>query len=177
MASPAFKACMLVAALALTPFASALGHEHHPVHGAEAVKSTYVATLANLGISQPWSRALPPTSVTGAVFVSVFNQGETDHLLAAQSPVAQALELHNHLEQDGLMQMIEVQEIEIPGAGGLLELKPGSYHIMLIGLKQPLREGDRFPLQLSFARSGTIELEVEVRSMDAGTGAEHLHHH
>lgn len=178
MSVPLFKSCALGIALALSApvLADSNPHSHHGVHTAEAQKGVYAATLASLGIGQPWSRALPPTAKTGAVFVSVYNQGPEDRLIGAYSPVADTTELHTHRMRDGLMQMIQVSEIEVPGHGGQLELKPGSYHIMLIGLLQPLREGDRFPLQLTFERSGTVELEVEVRNLTAGTGAEHLHH-
>lgn len=147
------------------------------VHSAEAKKGHYAATLANLGIGQPWSRAVPPTSPTGAVFVEIDNQGPVDHLLAAHAEIAETLELHTHLEQDGLLRMVQVDRIEVPGPNGRLELRPGGYHIMLIGLKQPLREGDSFPLQLEFERSGLVELTVEVRNFAAGTGADHDHHH
>lgn len=179
MSASAFKICALAATLALSGAAMA-DHARHghqiDVHAAEAQKGAYAATLMNLGIEQPWSRALPPTAQTGAVFVSIHNQGPDERLIAAASPVAEQTELHTHRMQEGLMQMIQVKGIEIPGHGGRLELKPGGYHIMLIGLKQPLREGDRFPLQLTFEKSGTLELEVEVRSLDAGTAAEHANH-
>jgi copper(I)-binding protein len=145
------------------------------VHSAEAAKGHYAATLGNMGISRPWSRALPPTAHTGALFVSIDNQGEADHLVAAHADIADTVELHTHIHEDGLMKMVEVANIEVPAAG-TLELKPGSYHIMLIGLRQPLVEGERFTARLEFARSGTVELEAEVLGMDAGTGASHLHH-
>lgn len=152
------------------------GRGTHAVHAAEAQKGNFTATLASLGIEQPWSRALPPSARTGAVFVSIYNQGADDRLVAAHAPIAGQTELHTHRIQDGLMQMIQVNGIEVPGHGGQLELKPGGYHIMLIDLKQPLHEGERFPLRLSFEKSGEIELEVEVRSLDAGTAADHSHH-
>lgn len=180
MRSPFLKSVLFGSMLALSFSTLAdqhAGHGVHDVHAAEAQKGSFAATLASLGIEQPWSRALPPTAKTGAVFVGIYNQGEDDRLVAADTPIAEKAELHTHRMQEGLMQMIQVKGIEIPGHGGRLELKPGSYHIMLIGLKQPLREGDRFPLQLTFEKSGTVELDVEVRSLDADTGAEHSRHH
>lgn len=174
------KACVLGFGLALSlPLLAEQhqAHTSHEVHGAEAVKGSYAATLMNLAIGQPWSRALPPTAQTGAVFVTIHNQGPDERLLAASSPIANKVELHTHLMQGDLMQMVQVESIEIIGHGGQQQLKPGGYHIMLIGLQQQLREGERFPLRLSFANSGEIELQVEVRSLDAGTAAEHAHHH
>lgn len=144
-------------------------------HSAEATKGLYAATLGNLGITQPWSRALPPSAHTGALFVSIHNQGEKDYLVAAHVDIADVVELHTHVHEDGLMKMQQVEQIEVP-SGATLELTPGSYHIMLIGLREPLREGMRFPVRLEFSASGSIELEAEVKSMDTGTGAEHAHH-
>lgn len=145
------------------------------VHLAEAAKGAYAATQGNLGITTPWSRAVPPTAHTGALFVSIRNQGAQDFLVAAHAEIADTVELHTHVHADGLMKMQQVEQVEVP-AGSTLELAPGSYHIMLIGLREPLREGMRFPVRLDFAASGSVELEAEVRSMDAGTGAEHSQH-
>lgn len=145
------------------------------VHSAEAAKGIYVATQGNLGITLPWSRALPPSAHTGALFVSIHNQGGKDHLVSAHTDIADKTELHTHVHEGGLMKMQQVEQIEVP-AGATLELAPGGYHIMLIGLREPLREGMRFPVRLKFEVAGSVELEAEVKSMDAGTGAEHLHH-
>lgn len=173
MKTTPIKSWLLAAALACAlPASYSMAAE---VHSAEAAKGMYAATLGNLGITTPWSRALPPTAHTGALFVSIRNQGEKDHLLAAHADIADAVELHTHVHENGLMKMREVERIEVP-ADGTLELTPGSYHIMLIGLREPLREGMHFPVRLEFAASGSIELQAEVRSMDAGTGAEHSHH-
>jgi copper(I)-binding protein len=118
---------------------------------------------------------LPPSAHTGALFVSIHNQGGKDHLVSAHTDIADKTELHTHVHEGGLMKMQQVEQIEVP-AGATLELAPGGYHIMLIGLREPLREGMRFPVRLKFAVAGSVELEAEVKSMDAGTGAEHLHH-
>ena len=134
----------------------------------------YVQQLAGLQVEQPWSRALPPTAHTGATFVNIHNSStKADRLISAYSPMAEKTELHNHIHQDGLMKMVEVEAIEVP-ANGTLELKPGSYHVMLIGLKQPLKEGEHFPIRLDFEQAGSIDLEVVVKDMNAGTAAEHM---
>ena len=167
------KAWLLAAAVACAlPMPGVMAAE---VHSAEATKGLYDATLGNLGITRPWSRALPPTANTGALFVSIHNQGAKDVLVAAHTDIADKVELHTHVHEDGLMKMRQVEHIEVP-AESVLELAPGSYHIMLIDLHKPLQEGMRFPVRLEFAASGSVELQAEVRSMDAGTGAEHSHH-
>lgn len=145
------------------------------VHAAETTKGNYVATIGNIGITQPWSRALPPTAKVGATFVDIHNLGLADKLISANSPISETTELHTHIHDNGLMKMVEVEEIEI-AENSTTQLKPGSYHIMLIDLKQPLIEGERFPIRLDFANSGSIELEVEVRNPNAGTAVEHVSH-
>lgn len=167
----AFKAILLAVSLSLAGgIVHAAEQEHH------GDKVAPVATLNNLAIGQPWSRALPPTVQTGAAYVSIANLGKTaDRLTGAASSAADKVELHAHLLQGDLLRMVAVDSIEVP-AKGMLELAPGGYHIMLIGLKQPLREGERFPIRLEFEKAGALELEVEIRSPDAGTAAEHLHH-
>lgn len=153
-----------------------LAAPQHDVHTAEASKGLFAATVGHIGIGQPWSRALPPTAHTGALFVSIHNQGPADRLLSASVDIAETTELHAHIHQDGLMKMVQVDDIEVP-ANGNLELEPGGYHIMLIGLKQPLREGEHFPVRLEFAQAGTVELTAQVLDMAAGTAAdEHSHH-
>lgn len=142
------------------------------VHSAEASKGKYVATIASIGIEQPWSRAMPPTAPTGAVFVTLFNQGPPDQLVAASSPMADKVELHDHIHHNGLMKMVEVEKIELP-SNSTQELKPGSYHIMLIGLRQPLVAGEHFPVQLEFANAGKIDLQVLVKDIHAGTEMHH----
>ena len=132
-------------------------------------------TPDGLEISSPWSRALPPTAHNGALFLTVKNQGQPDQLIAARSDIADTLELHTHVHENGLMKMRQVHEMDVP-AGETLELKPGGHHIMLIGLRQPLREGMHFPVELEFAKGGKFQLDAEVLPLDAGTGAEHAHH-
>jgi len=172
MRSTLFKSSLLAAIIGFSPLTQAA---ESTVHAAEATKGQYAATIASIGIEQPWSRALPPTAHTGATFVSIYNQGNADRLLGAYSPVAEKTELHNHIHQDGLMKMVEVESIDVP-ANGRLDLKPGSFHVMLIGLKQPLNEGEHFPIRLDFEQAGSVDLEVIVKNMNAGTAAEHMDH-
>ena len=72
--------------------------------------------------------------------------------------------MHTHTMKDGMMMMHQLDSIEVP-AGGTLEFKPGGNHIMLIGLKHPLLEGEHFPLTLTFKHAGNVELNVEVHGL------------
>lgn len=150
------------------------------IHAAEhqnpaSMVGAHAISLEQMEISRPWSRALPPNAHTGAAFVQIKNLGEQDLLLGASSDIAETVELHAHVQENGLLKMVRVKNIEIP-AGGILELQPGGHHIMLVGLRQPLREGGHFLLQLEFARAGKIELEAEILGLDAGSETGHSHH-
>jgi copper(I)-binding protein len=133
-----------------------------------------VAVLAGCGtpagpqikVEDVWSRpaAGMGESGTGGVFMVLRNEGSTaDRLVSAQCDVASTVEIHETTMEGGVMRMRPVEGgLEVP-AGGQVELKPGGYHVMLIGLKQDLQEGDRFPLVLQFEKSGTISVEAVVK--------------
>lgn len=115
-----------------------------------------------LTIVQPWARATAPSAKAGAAFMTIHNNGGTpDRLIGASTEVAEKAELHTHIKEGDVMRMRPVKAIDIP-AGGTTELRPGGFHIMLIGLKHPLQEGEHFPLTLTFAGAGSIAVEVEV---------------
>jgi len=101
---------------------------------------------------------------TGVVYLTLINEGrEADRLISAASDVAETVEFHETKMEGDVMKMQPLPEgIEVP-AGGQVELKPGGYHIMLINLKRDLKVGDRFTVTLEFEKSGTLNVEVEVR--------------
>lgn len=144
--------------------------------------STYQA--GDIIINQVWARAMPPTAPAGAVYFQLENTGDTPtRLLSAQSGISEKTELHTHIKTaDGLMRMEQVFQVEIP-AKGKLAFKPGSYHVMLLQLKQPLVAGSHFPLELTFESGSTVKLEVPVLESapqaNQGTQTEHghMHHH
>jgi len=99
----------------------------------------------------------------GAAFLTLVNDTEEpERLLRAHAEIAEATEIHETTIVDEVMRMGPVSHVEIP-AGGEVVLKPGSYHIMLIGLLQDLEVGDRFDVTLTFEKSGTISVEAKVR--------------
>ncbi|CDK97461.1 conserved exported protein of unknown function [Magnetospirillum gryphiswaldense MSR-1 v2] len=122
-----------------------------------------------IAVEKPWARATAGQAANGAAYLTLVGQESGDRLLSAASPVAETVELHTHLEEDGIMRMRPVESIAVP-AGGRVELKPGGLHIMLIGLKAPLKEGRRFPLSLTFERAGRIEAEIPVVAAGARGG-------
>jgi copper(I)-binding protein len=102
----------------------------------------------------------------GAAYMLLQNRSnEDDALIGASSDVAEAVEIHlSQMKADGTMEMIQQESIALP-ADAEVELKPGSYHVMLIGLKQDLKAGDEFSLTLHFKNREDITLTIPV--MDA----------
>jgi periplasmic copper chaperone A len=119
-------------------------------------------------VEQPWARATPTGAMTGAVYMTVDNKsGTADRLTGASSDVADKLQIHEMKVENGVMKMREVVGgLSIP-AGGSVALKPGSYHVMLIGLKKPLTVGEKFPLTLTFEKAGNISVTVPVQAAGA----------
>ena len=100
---------------------------------------------------------------TGAVFLTLVNDTlEPERLLQAHADVAETIEIHETTIVDEVMRMRPVPHVEI-AAGGEVMLKPGSFHIMLIGLLQDLKVGDWFDVTLTFENSGTMTVEAKVR--------------
>jgi periplasmic copper chaperone A len=104
-------------------------------------------------------------SGTGAVFMRLVNAGgESDRLLSAETEVAEVVEIHaTRIEGDVMQMQLLPQGLEIP-ARSEVELKPGGYHIMLIGLKRDLVEDDVIPVVLHLEKTGTMTLEARVRT-------------
>ena len=102
--------------------------------------------------------------VNGIVYLKITNAGKAaDRLIKAASEICSVVEIHETKMIDGRMEMQMLAEgLAIP-AGATTELKPQSYHIMLIGLKRSLNPGDKFPVNLQFEKSGTITVSSEVR--------------
>lgn len=138
------------------------------------------ASAGNIRIEQPFARATP--AKMGGAFLTLVNGGNTaDRLVKAASPVADSVELHTHVKDGDTMRMRPVDGIDI-AAQGRTALEPGSFHVMLIGLKQPLKEGASFPLTLTFEKAGPVTLQVPVLKAGASPsgmsmgGGEHKHH-
>jgi len=125
----------------------------------------------------PWSQALPTVSANGAVYVTLRNHGEAfDRLVGASSPMANRVELHGHSMKDGVMTMRPVESIVL-APGKYVTLEPGGNHLMLFGLKKPLKEGEQFPLTLEFEKASSVEVVVTVQALGSKgpemTGREH----
>jgi copper(I)-binding protein len=123
--------------------------------------------FGGLRIADAVARATPPGARTGVVYLTIDNgSNEIERLLRASSPVAGGVAMHQMAFENGLMKMRAIPSLEI-NPGGRLELKPDSYHLMLVNLKQPLKAGEKFPLMLTFEHGGTIRVVVTVEDMGA----------
>lgn len=142
------------------------------------------AAFAQHGGSNPihvmsaWSRALPPVSQNGAVYLTLKNySGAADRLVGASSPLAARVEIHLHEMEAGMMTMRRVESVPL-NPGEYVIFEPGGKHLMLIGLKRPLKEGEEVPLTLTFERAPPLEVMVPIGAVDAEgpKNAGHQHH-
>ena len=143
--------------------------------------STSGVTSGGLTITDPWSRTSPMVAGAGAAFMVIDNTGSAaDALVGGSSPVAKAVEVHESYVVEAaspdasampqastgmggvMMGMRKIDRLEIP-AGGTMELKPGSYHVMLIELTRELTVGEKIELTLTFEKAGDVKVTAEVR--------------
>ncbi len=131
-----------------------------------AVASAQTQTqTGQLAVDNAWARATPGKSDIGAAYVTIHSP-TADRLVAASTPVAKKAELHT-MEMSGMvMKMRPISGIDIP-AGQSVSLAPGGMHIMLMGLNQPLKTGQSFPLTLTFEKAGTRTVNVAVEKVGA----------
>ncbi|WP_374653434.1 copper chaperone PCu(A)C [Dongia sp.] len=140
--------------------------------GFTTLASAHEQKAGDLVLEHAWSRATPGGAKTGAVFVKIENHGDTaDQLLSASSEIAAMTEVHQMSMENDMMTMKPAGVLDIPAHGELV-LKPHSYHVMLMGLKKPLIEGDTFIVTLEFAKAGKVDLQVVVGKVD-DMGEEH----
>ncbi len=128
------------------------------------------AKVGDLVLMEPWARATIGQVKTGAVYLTVINHGAAgDRLLAVSTPVAAKAQLHSNIVDAGVMKMRPVEAIDIE-AKGSTTLEPGGIHVMLMGVQNPLEEGDVFPMTLTFETAGSVDVEVHVQGIAAMRG-------
>ena len=100
--------------------------------------------------------------------MTITNKGTVgDRLVAASSPVAGKVEIHEMTMQDGVMKMREIAGGLPIDAGKTVSLAPGGYHLMLMELKAPLKQGDKVPVTMTFEKAGKVEATLSVQSIGA----------
>ena len=125
-------------------------------------------------IGHPWARATPGAVKNSAAFMEFDNKGAADKLISVTGDIAKDIQIHSMITDAGVMKMREIKSLDIP-ANGKVELKPGGFHVMLIGLKDGLKEGATFPLKLKFERAGEVTVQVTAEKPGAQDHAEHKH--
>ncbi|WP_319558359.1 copper chaperone PCu(A)C [Thiomicrorhabdus sp.] len=121
----------------------------------------FAATVAEtVEISDPYVRMVPPSAPATAAFMSIKNPSAKDHaLVSAKAYINKVTELHTHIHDAGVMRMRRVEKIELP-AGKTTALQPGGLHVMLIGLTQPVKEGQAIKIDLTFDDGSTKTIEA-----------------
>jgi periplasmic copper chaperone A len=150
---------VFTAALLAQPGSGALAQMNH---GSGQGMSDTGHKMAGIMVSHGWARATAKTARTGVAYVTLENtSGTADKLISASAPVADKVELHTHMHDGAIMRMREVQSVEV-GPHAKVALKPGGLHIMMIGLKEPLKKGSHFPLTLDFEKAGKMTVDVAI---------------
>jgi copper(I)-binding protein len=128
--------------------------------------SVVAGTIAEqVTVTDPYVRAVPPVVKTSAAFMQLTYQGpQEEFLVAAETPLAGAVELHMHVHDAGVMRMRRIPHIHLP-PNQAVSLEPGGLHVMLFELTRPLVAGDKVPITLIFADDSRKSIEAEVRAV------------
>ena len=117
---------------------------------------------AQIQIEKPWARATAPGAKVAGGYMVIRNTGAAaDRLVSASSPAAAKVELHVHINDNGVMKMREVPGYDVP-AKGAFELKPGGAHLMFMDIRRPFKEGEKLPVKLKFEKAGEVSAEFQV---------------
>jgi hypothetical protein len=122
----------------------------------------------DLVISQAWTRATPGGAKTGGGFVTIENKGTApDKLIGASSDGAGKIEVHEMKMDNGVMKMRPVEGGLAIDPGKTVKLAPGGYHLMMMDLKSPLKQGDKMPVTLQFEKAGKVAVSLDVQGVGA----------
>lgn len=121
-------------------------------------------------VHEAWARASAGVATTGAAYISLMGGAQPDSLIGASTPVAATALVHTTVNDNGVMKMRPAPVMPVP-PGQMVTFAPGGAHIMLMGLKRPLKAGDSFPLTLTFAHAAPVTVNVQVRGMGQGAPA------
>lgn len=149
--------------LVMGAVAAALSFVHLPT-----AASAHDYAVGSLKIGHPWARATPPAAKVGGGYLKIENTGATpDRLLGGTTEAAARLEIHESTFTDGIARMREKTDGVGIAPGETVELKPNAIHVMLVGLKAPLKQGDKVSATLRFEQAGSVEIEFQVQGIGA----------
>ncbi len=137
---------------------------------AAVLAATFAAAAgAQVTVTDAWVRGTVPGQMATGAFMQLKSPTDTT-LVGAASPVAKVVEVHEMKMDNGVMKMSAVPKLPLP-AGKTVELKPGSYHVMLMDLGRPLKEGESVPVTLTFedkaGKKQSVDVKATVRSLTA----------
>jgi periplasmic copper chaperone A len=122
----------------------------------------------DLVISQGWARATPGGAKIGGGFLTIENKGSApDRLIGASSDAAGKIEVHEMAMNDGVMKMRPLDNGLAIEPGKTVKLAPGGYHLMMMDLKNPLKQGDKMPISLQFEKAGKVAVTLDVEGVGA----------
>lgn len=149
--------------------------------GTVAVVSLVFSSMcfARVSITDAWARATFPMANSGAVYLTLTNQADSELILESVSTdenIARDAQIHTTLMKEGMMKMRELKKgLAIPAQGTVI-LQPGSEHIMLVGLKTGLKEGDMVPMRFRFSDGDVQSVNIMVKSEQDDDAHSHHHH-
>ena len=135
-------------------------------------------SIGSIQVAKPWTRATPKGAKVAGAYMSITNKGTApDRLVGGATSAAAGFEVHNMTMDQGVAKMRPVEGgLEIK-PGETVELKPGSFHVMLVGLKQPLAKGQKVKATLEFEKAGKVDVEYSVEALGASAPAMNMPHH
>lgn len=129
---------------------------------AAATSGFAAAAAAQVTVSNAWVRGTVAGQTTTGAFMQLKSTADAT-LVEASSPVAQVVEIHQMKMDGGMMKMSAIERLPVP-AGKAVDLSPGGYHVMLMGIAKPLQDGDTVPLTLTFEDKGGKKTNVDVKA-------------
>lgn len=142
-----------------------------------ALVATAPAMAGPVSVDSPWLRETAPGAKAGGGYALIRNTGKAeDRLLGGRTAVAASVDVHSMTMDGNIMRMRPVSGGLAIAPGGSVALKPGGYHLMLMGLKRPLKQGETVTITLRFAKAGEVPVRFRVEPIDHQLGAGHDHH-
>ncbi|TMJ47557.1 MAG: copper chaperone PCu(A)C [Alphaproteobacteria bacterium] len=122
----------------------------------------------DLVITQAWSRATPGGAKTGGGYLTIENNGSSpDRLIGGSADIAAKVEMHEMSMKNGVMTMRPLDKGLTIEPGKTVKLAPGGYHLMMMDLKGPLKQGDKVPVTLEFEKAGKVQVSLDVQGVGA----------
>ena len=135
--------------------------------------------MAQVAVKDPWVRATVPAQKATGAFMQI-TSAQDARLVEAKSPVAGVVEVHEMVMEKDVMKMRAIKGLDLP-AGKTVELKPGGYHVMLMDLKEQMKEGATVPVTLVIEgkdkKRSTVEIKAPVKPLTTPAKAEPEHKH